>query len=100
MKKYFAGLNEVEDFTEIKKLGTWFGSRDIEVVELDGDAVALAGWNGESYNKCFKVADPTPDGVYMELLEDLDACVYPVYEQSDEDDEEPCDYETCGYWSL
>lgn len=39
----------------MKTLGTWTGSRDIEIVEVEGRPIALSGWNGEQYLQCWEV---------------------------------------------
>lgn len=36
-------------------LGTWTGSRDIEIVEVEEKPIALSGWNGEQYLQCWEV---------------------------------------------
>lgn len=31
----------------IKNLGKWWNDENIDVVEIEGKAIALCGWNGE-----------------------------------------------------
>lgn len=37
-----------------KNLGTWWNSDDIQMVEIEGAAYALYGWNGEQYLDSWK----------------------------------------------
>lgn len=74
----------------MKILGKYNG---LEVVDVEGTAVALDGWNGEIYTKCFEVSDRTEGGLYLEDG-DYTRPVRPTYEQ-DGDDWEIVDYEFC-----
>ena len=76
---------------EVKKL---VGSKDIEVVEIDGRWFALVGWNGESYIHC---SETNKDA---ELLDsDKEYEIKPIYQGVGEpdEDEEYFMYEVVGY---
>lgn len=74
---------------EVKTLGTWWNDRGIEVVGIEGRAIALHGWNGEHYQDCFEVAD-CRGGKYFEMITD-GLSVEPEYIENDGD------FETVGY---
>lgn len=38
----------------MKKMGTWWNDRSIELVEVSGIVYALNGWNGEKYTDCWQ----------------------------------------------
>ena len=38
-------------------LGFWDERPDIDVVDVDGTVVALAGWQGEIYGNCWEILD-------------------------------------------
>lgn len=38
----------------VKNIGTWWNSRNIDLVEVDGKVYALHGWNGEEYRDCWE----------------------------------------------
>lgn len=78
--KYIDGnLNELteDDFTPVKELGKWWTGL-IDVVEIDGKAIALDGWNGSAFYGCFEVEDAI-NGVYFETVRNIPEAVYPVY---------------------
>lgn len=86
MVKYYAGSMEIKesDFYPEKILGVWWNDRDIEIVDIGGTPVALYGWNGEAYTKCFKVKEPIGDTylVWHGAGEDLPESVTPVYKDN------------------
>lgn len=89
MIKYYADYKEVAegDFYFERNLGVWWNDRDILVMDFNGIPVALDGWDGEKYTKCFKVI-PTPYDTYLvwnEAGEDLPYSVAPVYADTGED---------------
>lgn len=38
----------------MKHVGYWWTGDNIEMVEVNGQAYALYGWNGEEYDDCWK----------------------------------------------
>jgi hypothetical protein len=48
-------LERLRGGNNMSTLGTWTGSRDIEIVEVEGRPIALSGWNGEQYLQCWEV---------------------------------------------
>lgn len=77
----------------MKVLGTWTGSKDIEIVEIEGRPIAISRWNGEQYLKCWEVEEiitGTGFGVKEEGLQ-----VRPICKQIDEDEWETVGYEFC-----
>lgn len=42
----------------MKIVGTWLFDKSIELVELQGEVYALAGWDGEKYGACWKCTGP------------------------------------------
>lgn len=77
----------------MKTLGTWTGSRDIEIVEVEGRPIALSGWNGEQYLQCWEVEEII-SGTGFGIKED-GLCVRPVYKQIVNDEWEIIGYEFC-----
>lgn len=39
---------------DYKSIGRWWNDSNIELVEIENEVYALAGWNGESYNNSWK----------------------------------------------
>lgn len=76
----------------MKVAGCWWNDKSIEVIEIDGEYLALYGWNGEEYVKCFYVTDEV-SGIFYELApgREGDCCAYPVYDGSGE----IIDYRVC-----
>ena len=73
----------------MKNLGYWWNDKEIEIVEIEGRAIALSGWNGEKYGDCWEVKEMV-DGVGFDIkVDNLE--VVPEYEQIDEE------YEVVGY---
>lgn len=42
------------DIGKLEYVGTWERGREIKVYNIDGELVALSGWNGEIYTDCWK----------------------------------------------
>lgn len=42
---------------KVKHLGKWWSDSTIDIVEIEGKAIALYGWNGEVYMECWEVFD-------------------------------------------
>lgn len=79
----------------MKTLGTWWNDKNIEIVEIEGKAIALYGWNGERYLYCFEV-----DGEHLMDIVDKDTIyeVEPIDEPIDYDEDgEPCQWEVVDY---
>lgn len=74
-----------------KSIGRWWNDSSIELVDINGKAYALAGWNGEDYNNCWIC---TGEG-YMDSSEETYR-IRPIYKQNDEDDFELVGYEVLG----
>lgn len=77
----------------MRTLGTWTGSREIEIVEVEGRPSALSGWNGEQYLQCWEVEEII-SGTGFGVKED-GLCVRPVYKQIDNDEWKIIGYEFC-----
>lgn len=58
----------------LKKVGTWWSERNIDLVEIEGEVYALYGWNGESYLESWKCTGED----YMEASEEQYE-VIPIY---------------------
>ena len=87
--KYIDGnLNELteDDFTPVKELGKWWTGL-IDVVEIDGKAIALDGWNGSAFYGCFEVEDAI-NVVYFETVRNIPEAVYPVYNLAENENDE------------
>lgn len=41
----------------MKIIGKLWNDNEIEIIEQENEKYALYGWNGESYNHCWKVLD-------------------------------------------
>lgn len=59
----------------MKKIGTWWNDRDIDLVEIEGEIFRLAGWNGEEFTNCWKClnefdADPDNRSYNIRLIYD------------------------------
>lgn len=69
----------------MKEVGEWWDDRDIKVVEIDGEYLALNGWNGESFVDCFYVKEEW-HGRFFELDAEHEGtyCADPVYDDLDE----------------
>lgn len=80
----------------VKVVGTWWKSRDIEIVEVNGRYIALSGWNGESFLDCWEVTELV-DGLGFDILKD-GIIARPVYNDELESDDytEPINYELEG----
>ena len=64
-----------------KTVGTWWNDSSIELVEIDGSVFALGGWNGESYNNCWKCT-----GDYNMDASEETYTITPTYEEVSEDE--------------
>lgn len=73
----------------VKVLGIWWNDKTIEVVEIEGKAVALDGWNGEAYVDCFEVTDQHGEAFFEIVKEGFE--VKPIYEEVEGD------FEIVGY---
>lgn len=76
----------------MKTLGTWWNSNEIEVVEIEGKAIALYGWNGEVFTDAFEVAEEC-NGKYYEKVDDRKYTVRPIYTLDENNDGELIGYE-------
>ena len=97
--KYIDGnLNELteDDFTPVKELGKWWTGL-IDVVEIDGKAIALDGWNGSAFYRCFEVdsefygcyeGENAVNRVYFETVRNIPEAVYPVYNLAENENDE------------
>ena len=72
-------------------MNTWFASKEIEVVEIEGKWYALYGWNGEIYMDCWETEKPT-HGTSHDVLED-NIAIRPIYKEIEEDNFELVGYE-------
>ena len=57
------------------------------MVEIDGKAIALDGWNGSAFYGCFEVEDAI-NGVYFETVRNIPEAVYPVYNLAENENDE------------
>ena len=63
----------------MKNLGFYWNA-GLEVVEIDGKAICLNGWNGEHYNDCFEVCDNFRNKWY-EIVGETRYTATPIYEE-------------------
>lgn len=75
----------------MKELGYWWSDESIEVVEIDGKAIALYGWNGEEYCRCWE-CKTNHGNVFFDAVEGHKWCVRPIYEEDADGD-----FEIVGY---
>ena len=78
--------------TKAKHLGYWFAGDNIEVVEIDGRAIALNGWNGEKFTDCWECL-PEEGTSYRAILDVRTLEVRPVYEEDEDGNFEIVGYE-------
>lgn len=71
----------------------WWNDKNIEVVEIENNYIALDGWNGEKWTDCFEVADRHGDAFYEMVRDGLE--VQPVYTENSDGDFEISGYEFC-----
>ena len=76
----------------IKVLGHWFAGDNIEVVEIDGKAIALDGWNGEKFTECWECIN-TGGTTFTDIADTRTIEVKPVYAEIEEDEFEIVGYE-------
>lgn len=84
----------------VKHLGKWWNDNNIDVVEIEGKAIALDGWNGECYENSFEVTNKIESSdKYMELAdENTSYMVCPISEAVEfDEDGTPCQWETTEY---
>lgn len=60
---------------ELKPIGKWWNDKSIDIFKIEGKNIALNGWNGERYYKCWEVADNLID-----IVNDVTYIVTPITE--------------------
>lgn len=82
----------------VKELGKWWNDKEIKVVEIEGKAIALHGWNGNEYLECFEVKNEIT-GTWFDIVDKTTTYnVEPIDEPIEFDEEgEPCQWETTDY---
>ena len=46
-----------ESISAVTPVALWWTGDDIEIYEIDGELVALYGWNGEQWTDCWRCTD-------------------------------------------
>lgn len=75
-----------------EEYGTWWNSREIELIKKDGKIYALNGWNGEEYTDCWEVGGKYETEIIKEGI-----YARPIYEEIDKDEYETIDYKITDY---
>jgi hypothetical protein len=79
--------NKILEVIIMEYLGRFWNDKNIEIYEIEGRKIALAGWNGETYEDCFEVKENMIDTVRGIIR------VKPIYKEIAEDEFEIVDYE-------
>lgn len=62
----------------MKKLGTWWNDKTIEIYKIEEKNIALNGWNGEKYLHCFEV----DDSLLTVINQDIELEAIPKYKDT------------------
>lgn len=68
-------LNKIENWMENNKIGSWWNDKSIDIYNIDGKNIALWGWNGDKWYKCFEVSEDLLEVKHPEI----EYVVEPVY---------------------
>ena len=71
----------------MKKMGTWWRNKNIDLVEVEGKIYALYGWNGEKYYNCWIVSGENHTEASKEKY-----VLTPIYKEIGDEEYEIYDY--------
>lgn len=44
------------------EIGSLYGHTSVDIIKMNGKFYCLSNWNGEQYNRCWEVEEPTYNG--------------------------------------